>query len=372
MIRRFTPLVPILPLILGLIAGCHAPEFNPTPTTAEADSLADPLQLTHNFARAGEAYFSPDMKWIIFQASVQPNEPYQMYLAQLKWDGDRITGLNTPIRITPNGSKNTCGYFSPDGNSVIFASTATKAVPPDEANQQSGYQRASGTYKWDMPTEMEIFRADGWRGAVSAIPPGGSADLAKFPITHNDDYDAECGYSPDGKWILYSSRFQGDSELFVMKPDGSKQTRLTFTPGYDGGPFFSPDGRRIVYRSDRKGNNMLQVFTADLKFDANGDITGIANERQLTHRLDTVNWGPYWYPSGRRIIWATSLHGHANYELYLMRDDGTYKTRVTFTNGFDGLPVFSPDGRWLMWTTTRGPEKTSQIWVARFRLPKGS
>jgi Tol biopolymer transport system component len=55
-----------------------------------------------------------------------------------------------------------------------------------------------------------------------------------------------------------------------------------------------------------------------------------------------------------------------------MRDDGTYKTRITHTNGADILPVFSPDGRYLMWTTTRGPEKASQIWVARFHLPKGS
>jgi len=62
--------------------------------------------------------------------------------------------------------------------------------------------------------------------------------------------------------------------------------------GYDGGPFFVPDGKRIVYRSDRKGNDLLQIFVADLKFDAKGDITGITNERQLTDDAN-VNWGPY-------------------------------------------------------------------------------
>src|SRR3712207_9489256 len=103
-------------------------------------------------------------------------------------------------------------------------------------------------------------------------------------------------------------------------------------PGYDGGPFFSPDGKRLVYRSDRKGNNLLQVFTAELKTDASGDIVGLMNERQITRDVK-VNWGPYWHPSGRHIAWARSMQGHGNYEVYLSRADGTRKTRLTHTAG---------------------------------------
>ena len=44
--------------------------------------------------------------------------------------------------------------------------------------------------------------------------------------------------------------------------------------------------------------------------------------------------------------------------------DGTYLADV--------LPVFSPDGKWLMWTSKRTAEKTSQVWAARFHFPKGS
>jgi Tol biopolymer transport system component len=397
----------LLLTIAAAVAGCRAPELNPTPPTAENQVLSDYLQLTHGFARAGEAYFSRDMKWIIFQASTKPDEDYQMHLAQIKWEGDRIAGINAPIRITPSPSWNSCGFFSPDGNSIIFSSTALNPVPREEAG---GYQRDKRNYRWSMPATAEIFRADGWKAAVSALPPGGSVNLARFPITHNDVHDAECSYSPDGKWIVYASRVDDlplpvapvpagellktspatapsvprpNIELFVMKPDGSQRTRLTRMPGYDGGPFFSPDGKRLVYRSDRKGNDLLQIYTADIVFDKNGDITGLANERQLTHDVN-VNWGPYWHPDGKHLIWATSIHGHQNYELYLMRDDGTRKTRITFTPGADVLPVFSPDGRWLMWTTNRGAERipdprdpsqtipVSEIWVARFGMPKGT
>jgi TolB protein len=365
-----------LPIALLLVlfvaaAGCRQPEMNPTPPTAEADSLADPIQLTHSFTRAGEAYFAPDMKWIIFQASTKPDEDYLMYLAQTKWDGNRIVGINTPIRISPDGSWNSCGFFSPDGNSLIFSSTQRPREREQTGPATSPTTQRKGGYKWPMPWEAEIYRADGWNGAVSALPPGGSTNLAQHPITENRAYDAECGLSPDGKWVVYCSNISGDPEIWAMRADGTRGVQLTHSLGYDGGPFFSPDGKHICYRSDRKGNSLLQVFVADLKFDASGDITGIDNETQLTNNA-AVNFGPFWHPDNRHLIWATSLHGQSNFELYLMRADGSHKTRITFNPGTDILPVFSPDGRYLMWTSTRGPEKTSQIWIANFKLPKGS
>jgi Tol biopolymer transport system component len=380
-------------ITLVCIAGCQHPEFNPTPASSENDCLSDPIQLTHNFEQAGEAYFSPDMKWIIFQAMTRPDQWYVMYVAPLKWDRDRITGIGKPIRITREGSWNSCGYFSPDCNSVIFSSTRDPyafqptgpraASRPTTAPTTGASPPRQGGYRWTMPELTEIYRADGWHGAVAALAPDQGTDLAKHPLTHNNAYDAECGYSPDGQWIVYCSKATGDAEIWAMRADGTKPVQLTHNPGYDGGPFFSPDGRRICYRSDRRGNDLLQVFVADLSFDSAGDITGIRNERQLTRDQPVadgrpvnfgsgINWGPFWHPDNHHLIWATSAHAMSNFELYLMRDDGSHKTRVTFTNGPDLLPAFSPDGKWLMWTTRRGPEKTSQIWVARFTLPKGS
>src|ERR1700734_723032 len=54
----------------------------PTPpgTQSENDTLSQIVQLTEGFDRAGEAYFSPDMKWIVFQAAPRGEQHYQMYL----------------------------------------------------------------------------------------------------------------------------------------------------------------------------------------------------------------------------------------------------------------------------------------------------
>ena len=82
---------------------------------------------------------------------------YQMYVAPLKWEGDRIAGLGTPTRISPEPSRNTCGFFSPDGNTIIFASTAGKEDP---TVIEGGYQAKGRDYRWAFPAGMEIYNAD--------------------------------------------------------------------------------------------------------------------------------------------------------------------------------------------------------------------
>jgi Tol biopolymer transport system component len=343
-------------VLATFLVGCHQPAFNPTPTQAESDSLTHIVQLTSDFDRAGEAYFSPDMKWIIVQAA-KGDPRYQMYLADLHLT-DTDARIGKPIRISPSDSRNTCGFFSPDGLSLIFASTAGKEDPAEKAG---GYQRQGGQYRWDFPKGMEIYRADGWEMALGL----GSEDvnLARHALTDNDAYDAECAFSPDGKRIVFCSNRTGDPELFLMDADGGNVKQLTHSPGYDGGPFFSPDGKSIVWRTDRKQKDLLQIHVADLVGDK------LVNEKALTEDQN-VNWAPYWHPDGQHIVYTTSMHGHQNYEIYLMRRDGSHKTRITFTEGFDGLPAISPDGKWLMWSSKRSGKV--QVMIARFTLPKGS
>jgi Tol biopolymer transport system component len=128
-------------------------------------------------------------------------------------------------------------------------------------------------------------------------------------------------------------------------------------------------------------------MVADLVYDEAGDIVGLENAMQITGTetdpgeiagLDpegvdatrTVNWAPYWHPAGTFVAYASSLVSHRNYEVFQVRTDGSRTLRLTFTEGFDGLPVFSPDGRWLLWTSQRGEGGTSQIWVAPYKRPK--
>jgi Tol biopolymer transport system component len=389
--------------------GAHATTTRPagppatgpsTPDPREAQFLTEVTQLTAGFDRAGEGYFSHDMKWVIFQATPKGEKEYQMYVAPLDMGDGSAPKLGQAARISPPNSRNTCGYFSPDGKTILFGSTAGKEKPDEPS---PGYQRQGGNYRWAFPDGMEIYAVKDWQ-TKAALPDllknvdlspdavvrpqqgqgaqparqgtpseGGpaEADLAKPEnrLTDNDGYDAEGSYSPDGKWICFTSRRTGDTEVWVMRADGSNPVQITNSKHYDGGPFFAPDGKRLIYRSDRKGNDLLQVFVAELAFDDAGNVAGLKSEKQITDDAN-VNWGPYFHPDNKHVLYATSQHGHHNYELYLMRDDGSNKTRVTYCAGFDGLPVFSADGKHAMWSAKgRTADNTTQLFIARFRLP---
>src|SRR5436190_17693819 len=75
----------IAAIVLLLAAGC-AHEYNPTQPAGEEPVLTHTMQLTRGFERAGEAYFSPDMSWIIFQATPRGEKQYQMFVASLMYN----------------------------------------------------------------------------------------------------------------------------------------------------------------------------------------------------------------------------------------------------------------------------------------------
>ena len=96
-----------------------------------------------------------------------------------------------------------------------------------------------------------------------------------------------------------------------------------------------------------------------------------------------VNWGPYWHPQAPYLIWSGADHSdpnaRPNYDLWLARyqvRDGKFTIgeplRITDFTGGDVLPVFSPNGKRLMWTSTRTADRNSQLFVADFLLPDAS
>ncbi len=314
--------------------------------------------MTSGFDRAGQASFSKDMRWMVFQARRRGEKDYRIYLAKLLWDSSDLAGIDHPIPVTPTPARSTSGCISSDGLSLIFASNAGSASAGSTA-------------------PMKIFRADGWEGAVSMTNAAMGIDLAQHSLTATDISSTDCSYSPDGKWICFTSRRPGGSGIYVMHADGSHVVQISKNSDSDAGPSFSPDGKQLVYRGEHdtakheEGKSTPQIFVADLALDQSGEITGITSEQQLTHD-DNANDGPCWHPDGQHIIYATSLNGRNNYELYIMTRNGRHKTRITFSPGADLFPAFSPDGKYLMWTSKRSKDETMQVFVAKFQFPRGS
>ena len=339
--------------VAGATSYSEPPETSSYDTEREDQFLSNTQQLITESLRSGEGYFSADGSRFIFQSEVPGDNPfYQIYVRDL------ATGATN--RVSPGIGLTTCSWIHPTLDRVMFSSTHED---PDALNKQaeeirireSGVERP---YGWDYDRHYEIYQANSDGSNI-------------INLTNSDGYDAEGSYSSDGSKILFASNreaysrtltqaeqklFDDDSsyfmDLFVMDADGSNVKQLTNSPGYDGGPFFSPDNSEVVWRRFNPDGNSAEIWTMD--------IDG-GNQRQLTSDA-MVAWGPYYHPSGDYIIYSSNVLGHANFELFLIDAEGTNTpVRVTNTDGTDILPVFSPDGSRLAWSTTRTPNGTSQI-----------
>jgi Tol biopolymer transport system component len=340
---------------------CSAVLFCWLVTSASGQSenafLSNTRQLTFEGKRSGEGYFSADGRALIFQSEREADNPfYQIYVLDME------TGETA--RVSPGTGKTTCGFFRPGTDEVLFASTHLDARAKEKQKAEFEF-RASGKerrYSWDYDEEMDIFagKRDGTNLRRLTTTPG---------------YDAEGAFSPDGSKIVFCSlrdayptnklgaadlkRLETDpayfGEIYIMNADGAEQRRLTTTPGYDGGPFFSPDGQRIVWRHFDTNGAIADVFT--MKLDG-------SDVRRITD-FGCMSWAPFFHPSGEYLIFTANKLAFANFELFIADAQGQHEpVRITHTDGFDGLPSFSPDGKRLTWTSARASDGKSQIYLA--------
>lgn len=324
-------------MLMGFLVAEEFDRLKEAPTLTNVKQLTSPLM---GFEKAGEAYFSPDGQTIIFQAVPLGKEHYQIYT--LKLDED------TPRLVSTGKGACTCANFRPDGKKIIFASSHEDPFLEQDEQAVPGYQREGSRYSWAFTPYMNIYEAD----------PDGSNLVA---LTKGPAYHAECAYSTDGSKIVFASNETGSMNIYTMDADGTNWQQVTTTEvGYNGGPFFSPDGRSIIFRADYERPDYLQIYQIHV------DGTHLI---KLTDN-GAVNWAPYWHPNGKVIAYTTSLHGHAHYEIYLLNIETGIEYRATHHAGFDGLPVFNREGTKLMWTSKRGADRTSQIFIADFSLPE--
>ena len=329
------------------------------PPSPERDFLSRTRRLTVDGKRAGEGYWSPDGKRLVFQSERDPANPfYQIYVLDL------TTGDTK--RISPGIGKTTCAFFRPGSTEIEFASTHldpnSKKYQQDELDfRASGKQRR---YAWDYDASMDIFSYDEKTGATRQL-------------TTAKGYDAEGGYSPDGQWIAFASMRDAYNrtlsaaeqtqlaldpsyfaEVYIMKADGSGQKRLTTEHGYDGGTFFTKDGR-IVWRHFDENGLIANIWT--MKADG-------ADKKQITD-FGSMSWAPYEHPSGEYFLFASNKLGFENFEVFMVDKAGLKEpVRITYSDGFDGLPVPSPDGTQLAWTSSRagGAGSAGQIYLAQW------
>lgn len=149
-------------------------------------------------------------------------------------------------------------------------------------------------------------------------------------------------WSPSGSRIAFALSKDGNAEIYTISPDGGTPKRLTVAWGIEMFPEWSPDGNKLLFVSDRAGSPQIYSMNAD----------GSGVER-VTY-VGAYNQCPAWSPTGEWIAYAGRESG--TFDLLLTRPDGMGDTiKLTYQmGGRNEYPNFSPDGRHIVYSSTRG------------------
>jgi TolB protein len=239
--------------------------------------------------------FNSDRDGERLRGSFESRQVKEIYIAD--YDGENQRRLTTSRSLNINSS------WSPDARAIAYTS----------------YQRGA----------PNIFISNIYQGTRETLTSGPGESWLP-------------AWSPDGTRLAFSSTRDGsgNAEIYVVNRDGSNVRRLTRHPASDTTPTWSPTGTEIAFTSDRSGSPQIYVVAAD----------GLGGVRRLTSEGYADK--PTWSAAPFNEIAYTARTG-PGFDVKIM-DVATRQVRqLTFGEGSNESPVFSPNGRHLAFMSTR-------------------
>ena len=253
----------------------------------------------------------------------------------VRFDLDRLETIGQPVPALEGiaGSITNGGVqlaLSPDGTAIYAPGSTTSAVNPVEWVTRDG--------------KTSVLRA-----AKSAW--------------------ANPKFSPDGNVLAMDIASAGNKrDIWAYAWARDTLTQLTFDAANDRIPVWTPDGRRIAFASDRAAAGVFNLYL--MNADGTGEVTRLTNS-PVTHTPHS------WHPSGGFLAFTAVRPGTSTDLMILpMEGDATRGWRpgtptvFQSTPASEGVPTFSPDGRWIAFNSNEGGANF-EIYVRPFPGPGG-
>lgn len=271
-------------------------EYTGTSVRLIAHTVSDEIHLQQRGLRGvarTKLAFSSDRNRERIAGPVQNRDVKEIYIADYDGDGQRRVTSNRQLNITP--------AWSPDARAIAYTS-----------------------YRRGYP---DIFVALLYEGVQQEPTKGVGQNF--LPV-----------WSPDGTRIAFTTNRDGNPEIYVMNRDGSGLRRVTNNPAIDVTPTWSPTGTQLAFTSDRTGNPQIYIVGAD----------GL-NLRRLT-TAESYADRPTWSPAPFNEI-AFSARTGPGFDIKVYDLASGQTRQITFGEGTNESPAFSPNGRHLAFTSTR-------------------
>jgi TolB protein len=257
--------------------------------------------------------------------------------------------------------------WSPDGARVVYH----KILSTEARDWEKTWSR-DAKYDLIFTRWLPAFDPSGERFVATRSSNGALELIASGVNTAHTLYQQEgktvmaAQWSPKGDAIIFGLGFfftnrDRGAQVALLKPDGSGFRQLTSGANNNGFPSLSPDGKRFVYRTVGPDGQGLRIMNLE-----DSAVT------TLTSDYDNF---PLWSPRGDLIIFTRKFEG--DFEVFSIRPNGKDLRRLTYSPGNEGHCTFSPDGEWIVFSSTRmgfkdealytdSPQPYGELFVMRY------